>query len=82
MTKLRYDRSITRKRKPYAMPICEIIDRSGTSCIKFEAFRSGRPNLPADTIPMWIADIDFAVRSRFSTPCTGGLTAAFSATAA
>lgn len=38
----------------------EIIDRAGTNSIKFEAFREGRPGLPADTIPMWIADMDFA----------------------
>ena len=38
----------------------EIIDRTGTNSIKFEALFNNRPNLPADTIPMWIADMDFA----------------------
>jgi len=38
----------------------EIIERDGTNSIKFEAFRYGRENLPADSIPMWIADMDFA----------------------
>lgn len=38
----------------------EIIDRTGTNSIKFEAFRNGRPELAADCIPMWVADMDFA----------------------
>lgn len=38
----------------------EIIDRTGTNCIKFEAFRNSRPALPEGSIPMWIADMDFA----------------------
>lgn len=38
----------------------EIIDRLGTNSIKFEAFRGPGSTLPENSIPMWIADMDFA----------------------
>lgn len=38
----------------------EIIDRSGTSSVKYGSARAVNPHLPADFIPLWIADMDFA----------------------
>ena len=37
----------------------EIIDRRGTNSIKFDGI-AGDAGIPADCIPMWIADMDFA----------------------
>ena len=37
----------------------QIIDRKGTDCLKYDfAVRRGRP---ADVLPLWVADMDFAV---------------------
>lgn len=38
----------------------EIIDRTGTNCLKYDAARKIHPELPEDFIPMWLADMDFA----------------------
>lgn len=38
----------------------EIIDRSGTSSIKTEAGAAVNPYLPESSIPLWVADMDFA----------------------
>ncbi|MDO4571868.1 MAG: MalY/PatB family protein [Clostridia bacterium] len=38
----------------------ELIDRSGTHSIKYEAGKKRRPPLPEDHIPLWVADMDFA----------------------
>ena len=38
----------------------EIIDRTGTHSIKYEAGRQTNPYLPQEYIPLWVADMDFA----------------------
>ena len=38
----------------------EIIDRTGTQSVKYEAGRGRTPHLPEDALPLWIADMDFA----------------------
>ena len=38
----------------------EIIDRSGTESLKYDAGRIYNPDLPEDYIPMWVADMDLA----------------------
>lgn len=38
----------------------EIIDRTGTESLKYDAGRVYNPYLPDDYIPMWVADMDFA----------------------
>lgn len=38
----------------------EIIDRSGTESLKYDAGRVYNPDLPEDYIPMWVADMDLA----------------------
>lgn len=38
----------------------EIIDRTHTNSIKYEAGREEEPGLPEDFLPLWIADMDFA----------------------
>ncbi len=37
-----------------------VIDRKGTNCYKWDT-RPDVPGLPGDLIPMWVADMDFAV---------------------
>lgn len=39
----------------------EIIGREGTNSVKYDAAPVLNPLLPADFVPMWIADMDFAV---------------------
>ena len=38
----------------------EIIDRTGTDSMKYDAGRVYNPDLPEKHIPMWVADMDFA----------------------
>ena len=38
----------------------QIVDRSNTHSMKYEAGRSGNPCLPEHYIPLWVADMDFA----------------------
>ena len=38
----------------------EIIDRTGTESLKYDAGRVYNPDLPEDYIPMWVADMDLA----------------------
>lgn len=38
----------------------ENIERKGTHSIKYDAFQRSNPLLPTDTIPLWVADTDFA----------------------
>ena len=38
----------------------EIIDRTGTESLKYDAGRIYNPDLPEDYIPMWVADMDLA----------------------
>jgi cystathionine beta-lyase len=38
----------------------EIIDRTGTNAVKLEAGVKVNPYLPAEHIPLWVADMDFA----------------------
>ncbi len=38
----------------------EIIDRSGTESLKYDAGHIYNPDLPEDYIPMWVADMDLA----------------------
>lgn len=39
----------------------ELIDRAGTHSLKYEAGTNINPLLPQDYIPLWVADMDFAV---------------------
>ncbi len=39
----------------------EWIDRAGTNSLKYEAGASINPDLPQEYIPLWVADMDFAV---------------------
>lgn len=39
----------------------ELIDRAGTHSLKYEAGTSVNPYLPKEHIPLWVADMDFAV---------------------
>lgn len=38
----------------------EEINRIGTNSVKYESSKDNEPELPEDSIPMWIADMDFA----------------------
>ena len=38
----------------------ELVDRSGTHSLKYEACQKINPFLPEDSIPLWVADMDFA----------------------
>lgn len=38
----------------------EMIDRNGTHSLKYDAGRRVNPYLPDESIPMWVADMDFA----------------------
>lgn len=50
----------------------ELIDRSGTHSLKYEACRKINPFLPEGSIPLWVADMDFACAPQFSPPCSAG----------
>ncbi|MBO5772624.1 MAG: PatB family C-S lyase [Clostridia bacterium] len=41
----------------------ELINRVGTQCIKYDCAKTFNPELSDDFIPMWIADMDFAIPS-------------------
>ncbi len=38
----------------------EVIDRSGTNCLKYDLKSQFMPESPEDALPLWVADMDFA----------------------